>query len=179
MNEKKRILYRDMERIWLDHIMWVQFLISSIAAEDKNTGVIAKRVMQVPKDTAAIFLPYYGKEVAATIESLVTGHLTAGAALFTAVKANDAEKTEQHKVEILNNADDIAKALAGLNPNYQEKTVRDALHGAIGLTFHRAKENIAGNFEEVIKTYAQSEDKTLETADYLAAGLIKQFPDKF
>lgn len=177
--ETERTLYRDMGRVWLEHIMWVQFLIDCIADENKKTDTIAARVMEVPKDTAAVFLPYYDAKVAASIEQLITGHLTAGAALFNAIKTRDDEKKERYKAEILGNADEIAKALAGLNPNYEEQVVRDSLHTAIGLTLHRAEESMAGNYEEVVKTYARSEDKALETADYLAAGIIKQFPDKF
>ena len=79
-------LLEQMNLVWEQHIMWTRMLLISIAENLRDLDATQTRLLRNPKDIANVFRTFYGNEVAAEIQRLLTEHLTIGKELIVALK---------------------------------------------------------------------------------------------
>jgi hypothetical protein len=121
---------------------------------------------------------FYGKAGGDRMMELLGGHWGAVKALTDTRAAKDAGGATKAMSDLTANAGEIAKFLAGANPNLPEDTVRGLLlaHGAhhssqIDLIM---KDDAAGEATEWTAMQAHMD----MIADALAGAIAKQFPEK-
>jgi hypothetical protein len=77
------------------------------------------------------------------------------------------------------NARDIASLLSSANPNWPERDVVDLLRQHLKLTKDEATARLGQRWEDDIEAFDQILTEILTVSDVLAAGIVKQFPDRF
>jgi len=176
---KKFNLIEDMRLAWLQHVYWTRMLLISIADRLNDQSYVTDRLLENPKDIADIFAVYYGKDVANTIDQLLTEHLKIGANLITALRDGKNEEANILKQQWYQNADKMADAFSGINPYYRREEVRQMLYRHLDLTTQEVAMRLAANYSADIKAFGQVEKEALEMADYFSSGIIRQFPQRF
>lgn len=124
-------------------------------------------------------MPLYGNEKAGIFENLLKDHLIIAADLVKAAKAGDDKQAEKLESQWYANADDIAKFLAGINPYWSEDEWKMMLHRHLALVKSEAVNSLQRNYEEDIKVYDEIENQSLNMADVMSEGIIRQFPYLF
>ena len=172
-------LSNQMRQYWFEHVLWTRLLIISIVDSLPDTDAVIRRILQNPNDLASLFAPYYDNEVAHTISRLLTEHLDIGADLIKALKAQDDVKAKQLDAQWHQNADQMAKAFAALNPHTDEQMLRQMLYHHLALTSQEVNMRMASNYIADIATFDQVEQQALDMADTFTNGIIQQFPNRF
>ncbi len=107
--------------LWEQHVYWTRLFIISTVFGLPDAEAVTNRLLQNPKDFAAVLLPLYGESIAAKFSELLTSHLTIAAQLVKAAVANDSNAAAQYEKEWYANADDIAEFLSRINPNWSKQ----------------------------------------------------------
>jgi len=176
---KQIALVNNMRSAWEQHVFWTRLLLVSIAERLADLPETMDRLLQNPYDIARIFAPYYGGDAAKKIAALLTEHLQIGAELITALRDKNPDSEKLTK-EWYANADKMADAFSGLNPNYYNHgELRAMLRRHLDLTTQEVAARLAGDYHADIEAMNRLEREILAMADYFSAGIIKQFPHKF
>ena len=164
-----------MREAWVQHVYWTRMLLLSIAERLKDLDQVTARLLRNPTDIANIFAEYYPPEAAGNIERLLTEHLQIGAALITALRDKKTEQAENLTRQWYRNADQMAEAFAGLNPNYDREEMKQMLYTHLDLTSQEVAQRLAGRYQEDIDAFDAVEREALAMADSFTEGIMRQF----
>ena len=168
-----------MRSLWHGHITHARDYALAVHAGDKAAAkAAADAVVANAKDISKAVGGFYGDAAGDGMLKLLAGHWGAVKAMTDARAKNDKAGADKAMADLTANAGEIAKFLAGANPNLPEDTVRGLLlaHGA-----HHSRQidlidagDTAGEATEWTAMQAHMD----MIADALAGAIAKQFPDK-
>lgn len=168
-------LMNQLRLLWAQHVYWTRFFIISTAAGLPDLGDVTNRLLENPGDFAAALVPFYGARMANQFRELLRQHLVIGGDLVTAAKNQDAAKVEEDGRKWYENADDIARFLAEINPFWDEGKWRSMLYDHLEMTEQEAVLRLAGRFTEDIRMFDRIEQEAMNMADYMTQGISRQF----
>lgn len=87
-------LMNQLRKLWEQHVYWTRFFLISTAADLGDLEPVTNRLLQNPKDFAAVLLPFYGAKSTAEFQELFTQHLLIAADLVNAAKRQDVVKAD-------------------------------------------------------------------------------------
>jgi hypothetical protein len=168
-----------MRDLWHGHIVHARdYAIAVHAGNKADASKAADAVVANAHQIADAVAGFYGKAGGDRMMELLGGHWGAVKALTDTRAAKDDAGATKAMADLTANAGEIAKFLAGANPNLPEDTVRGLLlaHGAhhssqIDLIL---KDDAAGEATEWTAMQAHMD----MIADALAGAIAKQFPEK-
>jgi hypothetical protein len=168
-----------MRELWHGHVVHARDYAMAVHAGNKaDAGKAADAVVANAHQIADAVAGFYGKAGGDRMMELLGGHWGAVKALTDTRNAKDDAGATKAMADLTANAGEIAKFLAGANPNLPEDTVRGLLlaHGA----HHSSqidlinKDDTAGEATEWTAMQAHMD----MIADALAGAFAKQFPEK-
>ena len=166
--------------LWLGHIFWVREVSRSLAEKNQAAADLAeKQVVANAKQIAGSIEPFYGKAATDQLFKLLAGHYTAIKGHATATVAGDAAGAKKALGDLTSNANEIAKFLAGANPNLPEATLKSLLAAHGGHHVAQNQQLAAHDMAAEAKTWDAMKTHIYTIADALAGAIAKQFPDKF
>ena len=172
-------LYKAEQRLWIDHVSWTHSYIVSAIASLKDQRDVLERLLKNQDELGNAIKPYYGEEAGNKLASLLREHIQLAGQVLEAAKANNKAHLDKYNKQWYENADKIAAFLSKLNPHYSEKELRDMLHTHLQFVTDQVVARLDNDWKRDIKSYDKGEDHMIHFANILAAGIIKQFPDKF
>jgi hypothetical protein len=168
-----------MRDLWHGHIVHARdYALAVHAGDTAGAKSAADAVVANAKDISNAVGSFYGDAAGKGMFTLLGGHWGAVKALTDTRAKGDKAGADKAMTDLANNAGEIAKFLAGANPNLPEDTVRGLLlaHGA-----HHSRQidlidagDTAGEAAEWTAMQAHMD----MIADALAGAIAKQFPDK-
>jgi hypothetical protein len=167
-----------MRDLWSDHVVWTRDYIIAAVAGTPDADAAAARLMKNQEDIGKAIVPFYGQEAGTKLTDLLKQHITIAVDVVTAAKANDKAKLTDADKRWHDNATEIATFLSQANPNWQQAMLQDMLNNHLALTTQEATARIQKNWTEDVASFDKIYDQAMEMADGLAAGIVKQFPDK-
>ncbi|MCL2053675.1 MAG: LysM domain-containing protein [Oscillospiraceae bacterium] len=177
--EKRMILKDQMRLAWSQHVYWTRLLLISLAHRLNDTTETTNRVLRNPKDIANIYAQYYSPEAAAKLENIITEHLKIGSALIVALRDGNTEEADRLTHEWYINAGAMADAFVDINPYYNHSQMHEMFYTHLDLTTEEVLARLANDFQADIEAFDKVEREAMMMADYLALGIIEQFPQMF
>jgi len=168
-----------LRRLWADHVIWTREYVVAAIADAPDAGAVAGRLLKNQEDIGNAVVPFYGEAAGSRLTELLKEHVMIAVDLIAAAKSGEQAKFAKADAAWDRNAANIASFLAGANPNWPEKDVADLLGQHLTLTKNEAVARLEGNWENDIEAFDQIFTEILTVADVLAAGIVKQFPDRF
>lgn len=168
-------LMNHLRKLWEQHVMWTRSFIISVAHDLKDLDLVTKRLLENPVDFANVLRQYYGDEIAKQFENLLTEHLLIAGDLVKAAKAGDTAKVASTRTKWYDNAAQIAKFLASINPHWDEEEWKFMLDTHLQLIEQEVANRLQGRFAEDISDFELIEEEALEMADLMTLGIIEQF----
>ena len=172
-------LHAAMRQLWHGHIVHAREYAMAVhaghvAEAKKAADAVVANAHQISDAVAG----FYGKAGGDRMMDLLGGHWGAVKALTDARAKNDAAAVTTAMNQLMANAGEIAKFLAGANPNLPEDTVRGLMlaHGA-----HHSQQIdqiMAGDKKGEAASWAAMQQHMDGIADALAGAIAKQFPAK-
>ncbi|WP_405105471.1 glycosyltransferase [Paenibacillus sp. FSL K6-1217] len=172
-------LRSEMQQVWIDHTIWTHSYIVSALNNNPDQKEVLARLLRNQEDIGNVFKPYYGEANGNKLAGLLKEHIQiAGQIVAAAQKGNAAEvgklQTDWHR-----NADEIARFLSGLNPNWSYKGLQDMLYEHLQLVTDIVLDILKGDYAASIAATDKNEVHMIHFADLLTEGIVKQFPEKF
>ena len=166
--------------LWVGHIFWVREVSRALADKNQAAADVAeKQEVANAKQIAGSIEPFYGKAATDQLFKLLAGHYTAIKAHATATNAGDAAGAKKAIADLTSNANELAKFLAGANPNLPEATLKSLLAAHGGHHVAQNQQLAAHDMAAEAKTWDAMKTHIYTIADALAGAIAKQFPDKF
>jgi len=172
-------LHAAMRSLWHGHIVHARAYAMAVHAHnDAKAKQAADAVVANARQIADAVGGFYGKPAGDQMMTLLAGHWGAVKGLTDARAHNDSAAADTAMSNLTANAGEIAKFLAGANPNLPEDTVRGMLlaHGA----HHSQQINqiMAGDHKGEAESWKAMQAHMDTVADALAGAIAKQFPAK-
>jgi hypothetical protein len=172
-------LKEGLRRLWADHVIWTRDYVVAAIAESPDAEAVATRLLKNQDDIGNAMVPFYGEEAGKALTDLLKQHIMIAVDLIEAAKSGDEAKFSDADREWDQNAAEIASFLSKANPNWPEKDVVDLLNQHLVLTKNEAVARLEQQWEDDIEAFDQIFTEILTVSDVLAAGIVKQFPEKF
>ena len=172
-------LHAAMRALWHGHIVHArEYAMAVHAHNDAKAKKAADAVVANARQIADAVGGFYGKPAGDQMMTLLGGHWGAVKAMTDARAKNDTAAADAAMAKLTSNAGEIAKFLAGANPNLPEDTVRGMLlaHGA----HHSQQINLidANDHAGEAREWTAMQAHMDSVADALAGAIAKQFPAK-
>lgn len=173
-----QLAYHDeWRKLWEDHITWTRVVIIGILDGLPGTNTYVDRLLQNYEDMEDALAPYYGDE-AEVFGDLIKDHLVIAAEILTAVK--NGQPTDALIASWYANAHDLAVQMNKMNPkSWPLEETEQMWTEHLDATLEEATDHFTGDFAGEVAAYDQVHDMALEMADFMSAGVMKQFPSQF
>jgi hypothetical protein len=173
-------LHQAMRSLWHGHIVATRdYALAVHAGNQADETKAADAVVANAKQIANAVAGFYGKAAGDRLLKLLAGHWMGVKALTDTTKAGDKAGEQQAMHDLAGNVTDLAKFLAGANPNWPEATLEGAL--MMHVNDHKTQiEEMMSNAPaaQQAKSWADMQHHMDMIADVLADGIAKQFPAK-
>jgi hypothetical protein len=181
MDTGKAVALRsDMRQLWEDHITWTRLAIISLTTASPDTEATVGRLLKNQTDIGNAVKPFYGSAAGNELTRQLEQHILIAAEVIAAAKAGDQTKLADAQARWARNGDDIAKVLASANPRFWKLAAMKAeLRTHLKLTTDEAVARLQANWAADVAAYDKIHVHALHMSDFLAAGIVKQFPKRF
>ncbi len=179
LSSKSVELYSTMRKLWADHVIWTrEYIVSAIDNAD-DTNFAAERLMRNQEDIGAAIVPFYGEEAGAELTRLLKEHISIAVELIDAAKTNNQAGYHEADHRWTQNAQDIAVFLSKANPHWPEQALVETMNMHLKTTTDEAVARLNKDYVKDIEAFDMVFHHIMEMSDQIAAGVIKQFPEKF
>jgi hypothetical protein len=168
-----------MRKLWSDHVFWTRDYIIDALNDSPGAEAASRRLMKNQEDIGNAVAAYYGAPAGNQLASLLKEHISIAAAIIAAAKADDKAKFQDENKRWEANANEIAMFLSGANPNWPKDAVGEMMSRHLKTTADELDARLKKDFDRDVREFERVYDHVLYMSDELAAGIIKQFPDKF
>lgn len=172
-------LRSDMQQVWIDHTIWTHNYIVSALYNNPDQKDVLERLLRNQEDIGNVFKRYYGEANGNKLAGLLKEHIQIAGQIVAAAQKGNAGEVQKLQADWHRNADEIARFLGGLNPNWPVKQVQDMLYEHLQLVTDIALDILKGDYAASIAVTDKNEVHMIHFADMLTEGIVKQFPDKF
>jgi hypothetical protein len=180
LTRKEVALRQGLRVLWEDHIVWTRLAIISLASGSRDTEATVGRLLKNQTDIGNAVKPFYGGVAGGKLTAELRRHILIAADLVAAAKAGDQAKLADAQARWQRNADDIAAVLNSVNPRYFKLAeLKAEMRTHLALTTAEAVARLQGNWTADVAAYDKIHRHILHLSDYLSAGLVKQFPNRF
>jgi hypothetical protein len=168
-----------MRSLWHEHVVHTREYALAVHAHDAAKAKAAEdAVVTNAKAIAHAVGGFYGKAAGEQMFTLLAGHWTGVKALTQADSTHDAAAETAAMNALATNGGEIAKFLAGANPNLPESAVAGLLAGHVAHHSAQIEEIMAGDMKAEATTWTAMQQHMNVIADALSGAIAKQFPDK-
>lgn len=173
-------LNKALRQILTDHMQYTYSTVDAFFHSPEAVKPTLARLLQNQKDIGAAMVPYYGQKAGDEIAELFTVHIQLAVPVLAAAKSGDKEALDKALKDWYANAKEIADYLSAANPeNWPKSATEPMMKNHITQTTTYAVDLLKGDYENAIKHYDEAFQHMMMMADVLAAGIVKQFPEKF
>ena len=179
-SEKAFAVRTEMRKLWEDHITWTRLAVISLLGGTPDTDATVARLLKNQADIGNAVKPFYGQAAGNELTAQLRQHILIAADLIAAAKAGNQAKLAGEQALWVKNADGIAALLHSVNPRYWKLPVMKAeMRMHLQLTTAEVVARLQGNWTADVAAYDKVHRHILHMSDLLAAGLVKQFPQRF
>jgi hypothetical protein len=172
-------LKSDMRKLWEDHIQWTRNVIFNILDDLPGTSQAVAGLLKNQDDIGNAIKPFYGEAAGNQLTALLHEHITIAAELLTALKNENTTAFNDANARWIANADAIAALLSSVNPNWPLEEIKKMMYEHLNLTAAEALARKNQDYNADVMAYDHVHLEILEMADFLTAGIVKQFPNRF
>lgn len=168
-----------MRKLWVSNAIWMREYIVNTIEGDPSLDAASKRLAKSQDDIGRAFAPFYGAETGSKVTTLLRQHTSLVKEMIEASMAKDSAKLKEADKRWRANADSITTLLSTVNPtNWPMATIQPVLVGGMNLTITETNARLKRDYNADVETFDTILAQSLNLADMLSGGIIKQFPNK-
>lgn len=168
-----------MRKLWVSNAIWMREYIVNTIEADQSLDAASKRLAKSQDDIGRAFAPFYGAETGSKVTTLLRQHTSLVKEMIEASMAKDSAKLKEADKRWRANADSITTLLSTVNPtNWPMATIQPVLAGGMNLTITETNARLKRDYNADVEAFDTILAQSLNLADMLSGGIIKQFPNK-
>ena len=172
-------LRSDMTKLWSEHMNWTYSVVEAFFHSPDQLDARLTRLLKNQEDIGNAIAVYYGAEAGKAAEDSLKAHILGAVPVLTAAQNGD-QVALGVAIDAWNeNAANIGKLLASVNPYWDEEMMVDMMKHHISSTVEYSVDLLQGDFAKSIESFQAAFDHMMMMADDMADGIFKQFPEKF
>lgn len=172
-------LHAAMRSLWHGHVVHTrEYAMAMHAGDAAKAKTAADAVVANAKQISAAVAGFYGKAGGDRMMVLLGGHWGGVKALTDARMQGDDAAASTAMTALAGNASEIAKFLAGANPNLPEDAVRGLMLAHVAHHAQQIQQIKANDSKGEAATWVAMQKHMDMIADALAGAIAKQFPGK-
>ncbi len=121
----------------------------------------------------------YGSAAGQEFDKMWSAHIQDFVNYVVATKNHDSAGQQSALASLANYKVNFAKFLAGANPNYNAAALEDSLQVHVTQLITTFRDFVGKNPTSAIPAYVTAYGHMFMAGDYLAQGIVEQFPNKF
>ncbi len=168
-------LNNDMRKGWMQHNYRMRMFMTSLFQELGDLEAVENALMRIPEEIAAVFGNFYPQSAVNQLTQLLKEHTGLAGEVMRLTKGPDMTGIEEAERRWYQNAEQLAGALANLNPRYSYQEILSHLTKHLDLMKGQMLAALNQEFDRALSLFSESEEHLLELADYLTKGLVNQF----
>jgi len=167
-----------MRKLWVSNAIWMREYIVNTIEADLSLDAASKRLAKSQDDIGRAFAPFYGAETGSKVTTLLRQHTSLVKEMIEASMAKNTAKLTEADKRWRANADSITTLLSTVNPtNWPMATIQPVLAGGMNLTIAETNARLKRDYNKDVETFDNILATSLNLADMLSDGIIKQFPN--
>ena len=168
-----------MRKLWVSNAIWMREYIVNTIGGDLSLDAASKRLAKSQDDIGRAFAPFYGAETGTKVTTLLRQHTSLVKEMIEASMAKDTAKLKESDKRWRANADSITTLLSTVNPtNWPMATIQPVVVGGMNLTITETNARLKRDYNADVEAFDTILAQSLNLADMLSNGIIKQFPNK-
>jgi len=168
-----------MRKLWVSNAIWMREYIVNTIGGDLSLDAASKRLAKSQDDIGRAFAPFYGAETGTKVTTLLRQHTSLVKEMIEASMAKDTAKLKESDKRWRANADSITTLLSTVNPtNWPMATIQPVVVGGMNLTIAETNARLKRDYNADVEAFDTILAQSLNLADMLSNGIIKQFPNK-
>ena len=173
-------LRTNLRELWEDHGIYTRNVILNIIDDLPGTNESVDRLLRNQVDIGNAIKPFYGADAGTKLTELLKEHIVIAADLLKAAKANNDADFKKVNDRWFKNGDQVATFLSLANEkNWPLEDMKKMMRDHLDLTTQEAVARLKKDYKADIEAFDKTRAELLEMSDMIAAGIIKQFPEKF
>ena len=165
------------QRLWMDYFFWLRYYINSLMLDQSGLSYAASRALRNAADFAGFFAQFYGEAASDRLEELLNQHVLILSEITTTIRSG--QDYSALRETFYQNANDIARFFAELNPYWDEETWRRLLHARYDVEEMLIRRLGNRDFEGATTLYDYGYNVVQRIASYMIEGLARQFQFPF
>lgn len=165
--------YNMLQKLWIDYLVWVRDYLYALIRHGTDLRYIENRFTRIISDFSNFLTPYYGEEATKQFEDLLMQHIRLLSEFGATV--HSAEDYVPLRDAYYSNANDIARFLAGINPNWEETAWQEILQRQFYLEEYLTWLLHREDYDEYISQYDNVYASIQQIISYMIDGIAKQF----
>ena len=172
-------LAQTLRRLWSEHVIWTREYIVAALNGDAGAAAAANRLLRNQEDIGKAIASFYGDAAGTQLTVLLKEHITVAVDLIKAAKTADQQGYREAARAWERNGIAIADFLSKANPHWPRAALVDMMKAHLSTTTAMVVARLNGNWEEDARAFDKVYEHILHMSDAIAAGIIKQFPNRF
>lgn len=180
VTSKELALRNGMRQLWEDHVVWTRLAVIGLLGDTPDADAAVARLLRNQADIGNAVKPFYGRAAGNTLTAELRTHILVAADVIAAAKAGDTKALTEAQARWRANANRIAAVLNSVNPRFFRLGVLKAeLRRHLTLTTAEVVARLQGKWAADVAAYDAIHRHILGLSDYLAQGIVAQFPGRF
>ena len=165
--------YDSIQKLWIDYFVWVREYLYELIRHRTNLSYFENRIIRNISDFSLFLTSFYGEDSAKQFEDLLMQHFR----LISEFGATIHSEQDYRPLSDIYyaNANDIARFLAGLNPNWDEGTWQELLRRQFYLEQYLIYLLHTEAYAEYISQYDDMYASIQQIISYMTDGIAAQF----
>ena len=159
----------------MQHIYWELIFQSAFLNDLPGKSAVEERLVQTAEDIASVFAPFYSENKISKLTDLLKEHIEIAGKILQAMKDGDIAEEEKQDALWRDNSAGLAKFWSDNNSEYDYGELTMYLNRHLDMIKNIMEAELSGDYNEVIRLFAEQENQIMELADYLTEGLIQKF----
>ncbi len=177
--DSKIVFKAEMVRLWIDNVYWTRQSILCLTDRLPGAEETIYRLMKNQEDMGSMFTKYYGKKRGDEFCELISSNTSNVVNIIRSTSRGSTLETEKEKKRMLNNINAITNYLSHINPYWKNEDLHKLFFLQVELLNNQIEYRLAENYPADIQNVDRSLSEAFTLANFLADGIILQFPERF
>jgi uncharacterized surface protein with fasciclin (FAS1) repeats len=170
-------LEASMRKLWTQHAVWKRdYIIAAIDNEPAAKQAVMDELAQNERDLGQALSQYFGTDAGNRLAALFGTHNQLDAQVIDAAAAHDSARFNQAHQQLVDNAHDIARFLAQVNPNWPESRTDQLMMRHLDTTAAQLQARLNQDYRGDLAAFNNAYNALLDLSDYLSAGIVSEYP---
>jgi hypothetical protein len=169
----------EFRKQWEEQLTWTRNVIFCVIDGLPGTELAEEKLNENTNQLSGNLMNFYTSDTAKLIGEIFNSNTKQLISLFRALKVNDNGTVDASTKKLFENAITLADLFEHINPAWKKEDTKKLFSSLASLYTEMALARKSKSYEKDARTFDKTHDHILKISDFLAEGILNQFPEEF